>query len=64
MWWEEFENRLTISFATIDREEGRVVYSDIPKLQTLNQKIKAGFLKGARVFNRTRKVQSPYHHNL
>ena len=48
MWWEEFETRLTIAFAIIDRTEGRQVYSDISKLRMLQRKIKADFLEGAR----------------
>ena len=28
IWWDEFEMRLTVALATIDRHEGRQVYSD------------------------------------
>jgi hypothetical protein len=45
MWWEEFETRLTVAFATVDKAEGRVVHSDISKLRMLNKKIKADFLE-------------------
>ena len=48
MWWDEFETRITVAFATIDREEGRMVYSDIAKLRLLNRKVKADFLEAAR----------------
>ena len=45
MWWEEFETKLTVAFATIDKDQGRQVYSDIAKLRMLNKKVKADFLE-------------------
>ena len=45
MWWEEFEMRLTVAFATIDKHEGRQVHSDESKLRMLNKKIKCDFLE-------------------
>ena len=39
MWWEEFETR------TIDKDQGRQVYSDIAQLRMLNKKVKADFLE-------------------
>ena len=49
MWWEEFETRLTVAFATIDKDQGRQVYTDIAKLRMLNKKIKADFLEQVKV---------------
>ena len=48
MWWEEFETRLTVAFATLDKEEGRAVHSDVSKLRLLNRKVKADFLETVR----------------
>ena len=48
MWWEKFELRLTKAFATIDKEEGRVVYSDRQKLRLLQKKVNADFLQNTR----------------
>ena len=45
MWWEEFETRLTMAFAIIDKDQGRQVYTDIVKLRMLNKKVKADFLE-------------------
>jgi hypothetical protein len=44
MWWDEFERQLTHAYATIDKKEGRQVYSNGMKLRTLCQKLKADFL--------------------
>ena len=48
MWWEKFELRLTKAFATIDKVEGRVVYSDGQKLRILQKKVNADFLHNTR----------------
>ena len=48
MWWESFELRMQVAYATIDNAEGRVVYSDVAKLRMLNDKISADFLQQAR----------------
>jgi hypothetical protein len=44
MWWMEFERQLRLAYATIDKAEGREVYSDVQKLRHLIQKVKADFL--------------------
>jgi hypothetical protein len=44
MWWVEFERQITSAYATIDKIEGRQVYSNAQKLRTLVSKIKADFL--------------------
>ena len=44
MWWDRFELRLTKAFATIDKVEDRVVYSDSQKLRLLQKKVNADFL--------------------
>ena len=43
-----FETRLSVTFATLDKEEGRAVYSYVSKLRLLNRKIKADFLETVR----------------
>ena len=48
MWWEEFETRLSLAFATLDKEAGRIVHSDVSKLRLLNRKVKADFLEPVR----------------
>ena len=48
MWWEEFEKRLTSAFVTIDRDEGRMVYSEQQKLWLLMGKVNADFLSQIR----------------
>ena len=48
MWWEKFELRLTKAFATIDKAEGRTVYSDRQKLRLLQKKVNADFLQNTR----------------
>ena len=48
MWWEEFEKQLRLAFATHDKKENRVVYSDIMKLRILMKKIKADFLEASK----------------
>ena len=46
MNWEKFERELNLAWATIDKKEGRVVYSDERKMQILFMKVKsADFLK-------------------
>ena len=45
MWWERFELRLTQAFATMDKIEGRNVYSDGRKLRMLQKKVNADFLQ-------------------
>ena len=44
MWWAEFESRLTVAFATVDKEDGTARYTNVAKLRILNKKIKADFL--------------------
>ena len=44
MWWLEFERQLRLAYATIDKAEGREVYSNEQKLRHLLQKVKADFL--------------------
>ena len=44
MWWTEFERQLTLAYATIDKTEGRQVYSNSQKLRTLVGKVRADFL--------------------
>ncbi len=48
MWWEEFETRLTVAFAKLDKYEGRQVHSDEAKLRLLNRKVQADFLQMVR----------------
>ena len=46
MNWEKFERELNLAWATIDKKEGRVVYSDERKMRILFTKVKsADFLK-------------------
>ena len=44
MWWDEFEARLTNTFAIVDKDAQRQVYTDNSTLRLLNQKIRADFL--------------------
>lgn len=44
MWWEEFKRQLLWAYATVDRHEGRQIYSNEQKLRELVKKIKADFL--------------------
>lgn len=44
MWWDEFERQLIWAYSTLDRIEGRQVYSDVQKLRKLVEKVKADFL--------------------
>lgn len=48
MWWEEFEQRLTMAFAVIDKREKREVYSNGMKLRILVKKISADFLSSVK----------------
>ena len=46
MNWEKFERDLNLAWATIDKKEGRTVYSDEQKMRILFAKVKsADFLK-------------------
>ena len=46
MNWEKFERELNLAWATIDKKEGRIVYSDERKMRILFTKVKsADFLK-------------------
>ena len=45
MWWEEFETRLTVAFAQLDKYERKQVHSDEAKLKLLNKKVQADFLQ-------------------
>ncbi|CAJ1955419.1 unnamed protein product [Cylindrotheca closterium] len=44
MYWQKFEQILNNAYATMHHEYGRVMYTDIMKLQSLQQRIKADFL--------------------
>ena len=44
MWWDEFELRLTNTFANLDKNADRQVHKDTMKIRMLNIKIKADFL--------------------
>jgi hypothetical protein len=44
MWWDEFERQLIFAYSTIDKKEGRSVYSDDMKLRHLMEKVNADFL--------------------
>ena len=44
MWWLESKRQLTSAYATIDKAEGREVYSNAQKLRSLMSKVKADFL--------------------
>ena len=44
MWWDEFDIRLTHSFAISNKDAGRQVHTDKLKLHLLNKKIPAKFL--------------------
>ena len=41
MNWEKFERELNLAWATIDKREGRVVYSDERKMRILFTKVKS-----------------------
>ena len=46
MNWEKFERDLNLAWSTIDKKEGRIVYSDEQKMRVLFSKVKsADFLK-------------------
>jgi len=44
MWWDKFERQLIFAYSTIDKKEGRSVYSDDMKLRHLMGKVNADFL--------------------
>lgn len=44
MYWDKFKRELLWAYATIDKVERRVVYSNEQKLRQLTQKLKADFL--------------------
>jgi hypothetical protein len=44
MWWDEFERQLIFAYATMDKKEGRSVYSEDMKLRHLMEKVNADFL--------------------
>ena len=46
MNWEKFEQELNLAWATMDKKEGRIVYSDERKMRILFTKVKSSdFLK-------------------
>jgi len=59
MWWDRFELRITKAFATIDKVEGRVVYSDSQKLRLLQKKVSADFLQNTRDYINGEMNKSP-----
>ena len=59
MWWDRFELRITKAFATIDKVEGRVVYSDGQKLRLLQKKVSADFLQNTRDYINGEMNKSP-----
>ena len=44
MWWDEFERQLVWAYSTLDKVEGRQVFSDVQKLRKLVEKVQADFL--------------------
>jgi Reverse transcriptase (RNA-dependent DNA polymerase) len=45
MWWDEFERQITLAYATVDKTEGREVYSNAQKLRALvGKQLRADFL--------------------
>ncbi|CAJ1937314.1 unnamed protein product [Cylindrotheca closterium] len=44
MYWQKFEQILNNAYATMHHEYGRVMYTDVMKLRSLQQRIKADFL--------------------
>ena len=59
MWWAEFEKRLTWAFNTIDKHEGREVYSSNMRLRHLIPKLKADCLQQERASFRLRMAEKP-----
>lgn len=48
MWWDKFEQELTLAYTIFDRVEKRQVHSDQTKLRTLLKKVHADFLEATK----------------
>lgn len=48
MWWDKFEQELTLAYTIFDKVEKREVHSDQTKLRTLLRKVQADFLEATK----------------